>query len=554
MVACKFFQQGRCRYGDSCKFEHPGRTTGLSGNRFGALSGGFGGQDSQKQQSNYNLKHDDIKVDLTPGQGRPQWVFSSYAPLRDLPRQLFGGPQREQSMEEMRLRHYQAVAAGNPAQAIQEAEALYEESVNQMNTALNDINGAIKYITDGANEHPNRIDITEGNTAPAPNQAPAAGQSAFGQPAFGPPSAPNQASNQFGGSSSGWGQPSQPAQPAQPTQPAFGAPSAFGQPATLGQSQGSAFGQPSTLGQGSAFGQPSSLGQGSAFGQPSTVGGQSAFGQPSTVGGQGGFGKPTFGQSGFAQAANNKPGFGQPAFGQPSAPAAPAAPFGAAATASPFGAAANQQTNASPFGQVAAQQPAATSGFGQPSGSGTFGQPSTKPSPFGQPQQPQPAQPTPFGQPSAPSAGNAFGAPSKPAAPFGQPAAAQGLPVTNADVGPPAYLASTKPGELTPVPRLQGETRRDPNTQRLTMWKGQRVQYVDDHPCYIHPEDNETLVRVNFPDGAPEPGTFRDSQGEPEEYTPEIEEMYKFFLANGRFKDDIIPPVPPKKEWISFDF
>ncbi|KAJ5703915.1 CCCH zinc finger domain protein [Penicillium malachiteum] len=586
MAVCKFFQQGRCRYGDACKFEHPGRTTGLSGNRFGALSGGFGvvwkdsakepdnppplGPDSQKQQSNYNLKPDDIKVDLTAGQGRPQWVFSAYAPLRDLPRQLFGGPQREQSMEEMRLRHYQAVAAGNPNQAVQEAQALYEESVNQMNNALNDINGAIKYITEGANEHPNRIDITEGNTAPTQNQAPAAGQSAFGQPAFGQPSAPNQASNQFGGSSSGWGQPSQPVQPAQP---AFGAPSAFGQPATLGQ--GSAFGQPSTLGQGSAFGQPSSLGQGSAFGQPSNVGGQSAFG------------KPAFGQSAFAQAGNNQPGFGQPAFGQPSAPAPAApAPFGSAATASPFGAAANQQTNASPFGQVVAQQPAA-SGFGQPSGAGPFGQPSTNPSPFGQPQQ---AQPTPFGQPSAPAAtnafgqpsapaannafgqpsapaannafgqpsapaaGNPFGAPSKPAAPFGQPAAPQGVPVSIGDVGPPAYLKSDIPGELTPVPRLQGETRRDPNTKRLTMWKGQRVEYVNDHPCYIHPEDNKTLVRINFPDGPPDPGTFRQSQGEPQDYTPEIEEMYKYFLANGCFKDGVIPKVPPKREWISFDF
>ncbi|KAJ5711204.1 hypothetical protein N7488_005360 [Penicillium malachiteum] len=540
MAICKFFQQGRCRYGDACKFEHPGRTTGLSGNRFGALSGGFGGD--------YNLKPEDIKVDLTAGQGRPQWVFSAYAPLRDLPRQLFGGPQREQSMEEMRLRHYQAVAAGNPNQAVQEAQALYEESVNQMNNALNDINGAIKYITEGANEHPNRIDITEGNTAPAQNQAPAAGQSAFGQPAFGQPSAPNQASNQFGAPSSGWGQPSQPVQPAQPAQSAFGAPSAFGQAATLGQS--SAFGQPSTLGQGSAFGQPSSLGQGSAFGQPSNVGGQSAFG------------KPAFGQSAFAQAANNQPGFGQPAFGQPSAPAAPAAPFGAAATASPFGAAANQQTNASPFGQVAAQQPAA-SGFGQPSGLGPFGQPSTNPSPFGQPQQ---AQPIPFGQPSAPAANNAFGqpsapaasnpfgAPSKPAAPFGQPAAAQGVPVTFNDVGPPAYLKSDIPGELTPVPRLQGETRRDPTTNRLTMWKGQRVEYVNDHPCYIHPEDNQTPVRINFPDGPPDPGTFRQSQGEPEDYTPEIEEMYKYFLANGCFKDGVIPKVPPKREWISFDF
>ncbi|KAJ5153075.1 uncharacterized protein N7482_009553 [Penicillium canariense] len=532
---------------DRCKYEHPGRATvGTSGNRFGALSGGgFGGQSTGSNQtpSDYGVTTNDIKLDLTPGKGRPEWVFSAYAPTRNAPRQLFGGPQREQSMEEMRVRHYELTAAGNMNQAIQEAQALWQESVNQMDSALNDLNGAAKYIIDGGNEHPNRIDITTGGQDPNVNQP-----SSFGQPSAGQPPA-GSAPGGFGSTSSastGWGQPS-----------GFGQASAFGQATTLGQN--SAFGQPSTVGQTSAFGQPSTLGQSSGFGQPSTLGqGSSAFGQPSTLGGgQTGFGKPAFGQSGFSQAGNNQPGFGQPA-----APATGA--FGTPSGSSPFTQVSQNQpatgfgapSGPSPFGQPsAAQQPPPPTGFGQRSA--PFGQPAQNASPFGQvPQQQQQPTTGPFGQPSAPA--NPFGAPStqqQPGpSPFGQPAAPQGVPVQNVNAGPRAFIKLENPNELNPLPPLQGETRRDPNTRRLTMWKGRPVKYIHNAPCYLHPQDNATFVRINFPDGPPDDASLRDSQGKPEEYTPEVEAMYKFFLDNGYFKDGIIPAVPPRKDYISFDF
>ena len=451
-------------------------------------------------------------------------------------------------MEEMRLRHYQASAAGNMNQATQEAEALYAESVKQMEMALSDINGAIQYIIDGDKEHPNRIDIVNGNTGSNTNQAP----SAFGQSSAPAPT------NAFGGSSSSttFGQPS-----------AFGANStatAFGQPSALGSNPSStAFGQPS------AFGQTATLGQPSVFGQPSGLGQKpSPFGQPSAMGGQSAFGKPAFGQP--AQPGNTQPAFGQTGFGQPSGPA----PFGGAAASpfstvnqnanpSAFGQPSAQQpaaaANPSPFGQVATQQASAQSGFGQPSGTSGFGQPSQNPTPFGQPSQnptpfgqPQQANPNPFGQPTA--AANPFGASQAAPASFGQPAAPQGLPVANVDAGPPAFMQIDDPNELNPLPRLQGETRRDPSSNRLTAWKGRPVRYVNNYPCYEHPQDPKTLVRINFPDGPPDAATLRDSQGKEDEYTPEVIEMYQFFLANGYFKDGIIPAVPPKREWISFDF
>ncbi|KAJ6111863.1 hypothetical protein N7523_007924 [Penicillium sp. IBT 18751x] len=538
MVVCTFFQQGRCKFGDRCKFEHPGRaTSGSSGNRFGALSGGFGGQASAQgqQTTDYGVTASDIKLDLTAGKGRPEWVFSAYAPNNKVPRQLFGGPQRELSMEELRLRHYEATAAGNMDQAIQEAQALWQESVKQMDVALGDLNGAVKYIVEGANEHPNRIDICQGQTGPQTNQS-----SPFGQP-----SAPAAPTGGFGN-------------------PTPSAPSAFGKP-TFGQpAQPSPFGQPAAPGNPTPFGQPSALGASSAFGKPSTLGTGtaftgSAFSQASGLGTQGGLGQPTFGQSGFGQAANQSP-FGNTGFGSPSQPAiGGAAPFGAPAAASPFSQIQQQpQQPSAPFGQPApanpfgapAQQPA-TSGFGQPSGGGGFGQPSQTASPFGQPQQPQ----QPFGQPQP--AANPFGAPAQQApapSPFSQAGAPQGVPVQGTSTGPRASIKVEKPDELNPLPDLQGQTMRNPSTRQLTMWKGRPVKYINDKPCYLHPQDNRTFVRINFPDGPPEEAALRDSQGKPEDYTPEIEQMYQFYLDNGYFKDGIIPAVPPKREWISFDF
>ncbi|KAJ5336270.1 uncharacterized protein N7506_004292 [Penicillium brevicompactum] len=86
------------------------------------------------------------------------------------------------------------------------------------------------------------------------------------------------------------------------------------------------------------------------------------------------------------------------------------------------------------------------------------------------------------------------------------------------------------------------------------MWKGRPVNYINEHPCYLHPQDNKTFVRINFPSGPPDAASLRDSQGKPEEYTPEVTEAYQFFLQNGHFKDGKIPVVPPQREWINFDF
>ncbi|CAN9142149.1 unnamed protein product [Alternaria alternata] len=459
MTVCNFYPRNACKFGDACKFEHPGSSRdaarggggfggGSNNNRFGAFSGdryrpgdnsgssSFGGSRESKS-STFNLDKDVIQADLS--KERPTYPLSCYGPGKDAPRQLIEGPV-EISPEELRLRYYTLRAAGNEPTAQQEEGALNEKMQQQVKAILDDVAGAISYVQAGADVHPNRIDIAKGtasasgsmtnttassNTAANPfmkapsnpfqataasSQPSAFGQAStpgFGKPAFGQPSNPAQTTSAFG----------QPSNPGQSTS-AFGQPSnpgqstsAFGQASSLGQTT-SAFGQTSNPGQAtSAFGQASNPGQSaSPFGAASALGQKpSPFGQPSALGGAGSaFGKPAFGASGFGQPSMPGAGsaFGQTssmgqgsAFGQPSAPGA----------ASGFG-----QTNAlgqkpnpfskpgfgqSGFGQ-ASQPGANTSPFGQQASSGAspFGQQaSSGQSPFGQQAQ-QTNQPSPFGQ------------------------------------------------------------------------------------------------------------------------------------------------------------
>ncbi|KAH6654718.1 hypothetical protein BKA67DRAFT_287975 [Truncatella angustata] len=453
---CKFYQQGTCRNGSNCRFEHPGANSNPFGsannNRYGALSSGggssggaFGRGSSSADGSNaYKITKDAIKIDLQDE--RPSWVLSSYGPGRDAPEQLFGGYPREQSFEEIRL---SVLSSPNPQQALQDVQTMCVEAEKQMDTALRNLDGAIQFVLSAENNHPNRHDICKQNTQGGSGVfAVGSGGTGFGANPLSVGSSANQ--NPFGATqsspfgapaaaaptTSAFGQPSQMGAKPNP----FGAPastggSAFGQPSSLGAGSGSAFGQPSALGQGSAsaFGQPSALGgagSGSAFGQPSSLGGGSAFGQPSSLGAKSNpFAAPANASSGFAAAAQQQTG----AFGQPSALGAKPNPFGTPASTSAFGAPAAPTTSA--FGQPS-QMGAKPTPFGapsQPSTSGPFGAPSqpASSSPFGAPS--QPSNPSPFGASSQPSRNSPFGTSSQPqnASPFGAPAQPSGAPATS---------------------------------------------------------------------------------------------------------------------------
>lgn len=65
--------------------------------------------------SSYNISGETIRLDLTTE--RPIWPLSSYGPGKNAPLQLMEGD-IEQSPEEMRVKHYLAMAQGNPQESV----------------------------------------------------------------------------------------------------------------------------------------------------------------------------------------------------------------------------------------------------------------------------------------------------------------------------------------------------------------------------------------------------------------------------------------------------
>lgn len=316
--------------------------------------------------TSYKLDKATIANDLSSKE-RPPWILSAYGPGTRAPIQLFGGYPREQSFEELRLRHYELAIQGNHQTAIEEAQLLVNNAEQQIQAALNDVDGAIKYVINGENQHPNRIDMTnlKGNT---PRQPQGLSQ--------------NQQTASFGGTTSGLS--SAPITFGTPSGPTFGPPNL--PPSNSAQSQTSTFGQPSSFGQPAALGRPTT-----SFGQPS-----STFGKPSMV---------------------------APTFSQPSGPS----PFSAPTNPSPFapssGTGANQQSSStvnhasSILGQSSAPQANPFSQPAAPFQSNVFGRPSNPNpgNPFARPAQAgqdTSSAPNPFSQPTASTTAQSFGLPS----------------------------------------------------------------------------------------------------------------------------------------------
>ncbi|KIN01005.1 hypothetical protein OIDMADRAFT_54146 [Oidiodendron maius Zn] len=530
MVVCKFWQQGSCRYGDRCRFDHPPLNQGLAiGNRFAALQGPDSsstrntGPDAAVRTSPYSLDKTAIITDLSSE--RPQWILSAYGPGRNAPAQLFGGPMREQSFEEMRLMHYMALASGNPQQAVQEADKLFQASEQQMQTVISNVDGAIDFIISAENEHPNRIDTCRASTS-------------------GPLSTSNPL-NQGGGS----------AIPFSSTQ---GQNNPFGAPSQLTST--SIFSAPTATAQSVPFGQPSALGE-----KPNALGGGApAFGAPSQLGAVGAFGRPS--------ALGQKPNpFGASSNGALSSTSSGAsAPFVSSAGAgNPFSQPQQQQA-ANPFGAPSG------SGFStsaQSAGQGPFSNASDRgPNPFTSANQ-FGASPAPFGTPAA-GAANPFGQPStKPLAtsvnPFGNaPASAENqfgksptLSTTNPfssmdtrQIGTPSQPlpngnALIDPNGPLQHPSLEAYGTKDHNG-RLTMFKGMRVAYKGDEAGFNTKDGN--WRKIWFPQGAPAP--YKDTEMGDSNYDDNIEAAYMRLQQSRSFPGGVMPMIPPRREWCTFDF
>ncbi|KAI2465356.1 hypothetical protein F4781DRAFT_435486 [Annulohypoxylon bovei var. microspora] len=534
---CKFWQQGYCRSGASCRFDHPGENTTSSNpfgapnsntNRFSALNPGG----NKPLENPYKITPDIIRADLLIE--RPPWLLSCYGPGRDAPEQLFGGHPREQSLEEIMV---YVKSASNQQQAESEVSALFQQAEQQNQTALGNLDGAIQFVLASESKHPNRIDIcNQNNNATGMFAREAAGpQSGFSNPL---------ASNPFS---------------AAPSQSSFGgsAPS-FGQPSTMGQKPNPFGAAPAA----STFGQPSAMGASKpAFGQSSQMGGAApAFGQPSALGQKPNpFASTPSGPSGFGQA----PQATQSAFGQPSSLGQKPNPFLAAASS----------TAPNPFSQPATTS--AVSPFSQPAAANPFAQ-VTSPPPNDQSMDtsaPLPAASNPFAKPSAPSFGvpanNPFAA-QKPTG-FGAAASnpfAQAQAQSQGQTQPQIQPQSAPVGGANPYGPNSTKQHPAPESYiskgmngRLMTFNGQQVVYkwkVDDKYEDAMPRDTPaeppvpgvrnsdgSWRKIFFPQGPP--AYNQDTEPDPSSYNATIKATYENTKATGRFDGDM-PEVPPMRE------
>ncbi|KAM3957505.1 uncharacterized protein ACR2FA_008470 [Aphomia sociella] len=105
MVVCKYFQQGCCRYGQNCRFEHVyGSKYSYNANPPAQTSSGISDELLNQVQS-------DIQAALKGS----QWILSSYSPFKEKP--IFPGLS-DLSPEEARLFIYEAKVQNNLDQAI----------------------------------------------------------------------------------------------------------------------------------------------------------------------------------------------------------------------------------------------------------------------------------------------------------------------------------------------------------------------------------------------------------------------------------------------------
>ena len=463
---------------------------------------------------------------------RPEWILSAYGPGREAPLQLFGAYPREQSFEELRVRHYELSSKGNHQQAIQEAQALVSNANQQIQTALNDVEGAIKYIVNGEGQHPNRIDVCKMKAAVSaqpqvfrPNQITAStlSQPSMSAPAFGQPHVPS-AVEQFAGPTFG-----------RPSAPAF----SFVQPSK------SIVGQSPTLGQPATFERPIT-----SLGQPpqSFINSSSSASSINQMAGQ---------------TSSNTPLYSQTSTGVPVAPSGKQqSPAIISGQINQFGnqTAALQKNSVGQSANLSQQSLFGNSALSNPSH--RISQPTSTGASVGYRQASDVLQ-NPFAQSKAQAPGTLGQRQNAGLNPFGETQTSQSsttnqaVPVAGQSFMTPKLAQLPRSLESTGTsqtslsrPVATGVQAQKDSQGRIKSWKGKGVSYVDSEPCYQGVDS--TWQKIWFPDGPP---VFRKTTDLPDEsYNETAKDDYQYLKEHGTFKNGIIPELPPKREWCSWNF
>jgi nucleoporin NUP42 len=94
------------------------------------------------------------------------------------------------------------------------------------------------------------------------------------------------------------------------------------------------------------------------------------------------------------------------------------------------------------------------------------------------------------------------------------------------------------------------------------MFKGRAVTYQlppglgneKKTPVPMVRQPDGSLAKVWFPDGPPVYNPDTEARDQSVYEKPEVVDSWRTFMAQGRFADGVMPEVPPRREWCTWDF
>ncbi|KAG7447770.1 uncharacterized protein BT62DRAFT_791664 [Guyanagaster necrorhizus] len=210
MAVCTYFLKGTCRFGDTCRNEHPKNVTGGFGNS-SWNSSKVGTSDSPSLP----FTQESISKDLTVHSDKPLWPLSSFGPAKHEPLLLTG---LDESPEELRVKAFMALSSGNVNEYMQyESQKIAAADQIYANVRSNPLE-AFKAAMTNSQKDGTLAKIAGGSASPSTSSAfgpsttstfgrSAFGQSAFGQTSFGQKPATTSAFGQPAARTSAFGQP-----------------------------------------------------------------------------------------------------------------------------------------------------------------------------------------------------------------------------------------------------------------------------------------------------------------------------------------------------------